>query len=139
MAKDNMFGFTNDQAEYDAAVAFREAAKADGWTCVPTYGDSEPVERAARLMRDGWVISILAREKVGKWKYEANVHAWGPDGMSIRTPRVYDFQVMQAELRTCKACGATDVPTHRYSFAGRCCEQCLPEMRRQHEGPGWDR
>ena len=26
---------------------------------------------------------------------------------------------------------------HQYSFAGRCCEKCLPAMRQEYETPGW--
>lgn len=25
----------------------------------------------------------------------------------------------------------------QFSFAGRCCEKCLPEMRKEYEQPGW--
>lgn len=30
------------------------------------------------------------------------------------------------------------VATKSYSFAGRACEQCVPELRRIHEQPGWN-
>jgi hypothetical protein len=131
------FGFTDDEAMYKAAIAYREAAVADGWTIKPTYGEHEPVERAATLTRDGWHMSILARTGEGKWKYTASVHIWAPDGVAIIPPDTYDFEQIKAAERTCMNCKATDVDTCRVGFAGRCCEKCLPEMRRVHEYAGW--
>lgn len=82
---------------------------------------------------------ILTRDPAGgsKWKYEAEVNIWGPDKLAIRPPATYDFAAIQAAQTTCSHCKKTGVKTQRYSFAGRCCEACLPEMRRKHEGPGW--
>src|SRR6185437_538235 len=53
------FGFTNDDAKIAAARQFRDAAVADGWSIAPTYGDSESVERAAKLRRDDFTMMIL--------------------------------------------------------------------------------
>jgi len=133
------FGFTNDRADLERVIQFRDAAVADGWVMTPTY-DFESVDRASHLHKDGFVISILSRdnsEAERNYKYEAQVSIWGPDGMAIKPPQTYDWPTIQAGLRTCNKCGATDVNTERYSFAGRCCAACLPEMRRQHERPGW--
>lgn len=44
-----------------------------------------------------------------------------------------------AVLNVCPVCGKS-VPfneQHRYSFAGRCCSECLPAMREKFEKPGW--
>lgn len=133
------FGFTNDIGRLDAANAYREAAIADGWSCTATYGN-EPVERAASLVKGGFKMGILARDRRGepsKWKAEVSIDIWGPDGLVVKPPDEYDWAKIQAGVRTCNSCGATNVDTQRYSFAGRCCAKCLPEMRRKHERPGW--
>ena len=147
------FGFTNDDKVYREVVAFRDAAIADGWVHRPTY-ESEPEERACRLSRGGFTMQILTRSRDnevldpsrgyhhsihGKWKYEAQVNIWGPDGLCISPGSpVYDMERIKAGLRRCDACGAKDVETQRYSFAGRCCAKCRPEMAAKYEKPGWD-
>ena len=70
-------------------------------------------------------------------KPEGSVSIWGPDSLAIAVPMPYSWDAIVAGARTCSACGKTDVDTQRFSFAGRCCAACLPEMRRQHERPGW--
>ena len=132
------FGFTNDKAEYDRVVAFRMAAIADGWTLAPTY-EHEPAESHATMSSDGFKAHVKARIKQPgeKWKYETEVSLWGPDGLHIPTPEVYSMDTLVEALRVCPKCKAKDVDTVRYSFAGRCCNVCLPEMRRRHEYPGW--
>jgi hypothetical protein len=132
------FGLTNSQADIDAVHAFREAAKADGWTCEPTYA-SEPEESAARLSREGFTMQLLSRanKPPNRYGFQAQVNIWGPDGLAINPPEVYDWQKIKAGLTTCSNCGKTDVPTQRYSFAGRACEACLPEMRAKHERGNW--
>ncbi len=133
------FGFTNDQGRLDAARAFRDAAAADGWSIAPTYGASESVERAASLERDGFKMMVMARTsgEGAKWRYEAKISIWGPDGLAIKPPNEYDFSAIAASLRRCNYCPATDVDTQRVGFAGRCCEACLPEQRKRVEYPGW--
>lgn len=45
----------------------------------------------------------------------------------------------KAEVNKCPVCGK-EVPLKEqkpYSFAGRCCKECLPEMREKYEQPGW--
>lgn len=133
------FGYTNDAQQISDIRAWRDAAIADGWACAPTYGDHESVGRAWRLSRDGFVAQGITREEVGKWKFEARLSVWGPDGKAIRLRGpLYSFDDVQAGVRTCNNCGATDVETHRYSFAGRCCAACLPAMREKHERRGWN-
>lgn len=44
-----------------------------------------------------------------------------------------------AAISVCPVCGKS-IPfneQHRYSFAGRCCIDCLPSMREKYEQPGW--
>jgi hypothetical protein len=132
-------GFTNDKNRIAEVRAWRDAAIADGWASAPTYGERESIDRACKMMRDGFVATCITREKAGSWAYEASLSVWGPDGKSIRLrgPN-YNFDEILAGLRSCNNCGATDVETHCYSFAGRCCAACLPAMREKSERPGWD-
>lgn len=127
--------------DYHAAVKWRDAAKADGWTSEPTY-KTESEERACRLRKDGFVAHILTRTPEPKpWntnpKHEGGVYLWGPDGLCIETPREYDFGAILAGLNKCGECKKDGVPTQRVGFAGRCCESCLPAARKKHEYPGW--
>lgn len=135
------FGFTNDRAKWEGANVYREAAIAGGWTCEATY-KSEPVDSAATLSRDGWKLSIISRDKSdkgGKWKYEASVHVWAPDGLQVTVSNQYDFEQLKAAIRNCNECGADDVETTRYSFAGRWCLKCnsSPELNKKYHYHGW--
>lgn len=138
--------FTNDPQRLADARTWRDAAIADGWTAEPTYKSfgSESMESHATLRRGGFVAHAMCRtiDKVkqpwSKWLYEAQISVWGPDGKAIIPPAAYNWSALVAGLRHCKPCGADDVETFRYSFAGRCCEACLPKMRAQYEWPGWD-
>ena len=130
-----------------AAIAWREAAVADGWVIRPTYGQ-ESVERAASLSHpDGFAAMVLARDNRGHDRPQqcyvpsvtAEVNVWGPDGLAVETGDAYDMDAIRAGLRICKTCGASDVDTQRYSFAGRCCASCRPKMAEKHEYAGWDR
>lgn len=131
------WGFTNDPDRIQGAKQFRDDAVADGWSIEPTYGDHEPMERAAKLCRDGYAMSVITREKTGGWQFEAKVHIWGPDRLAIDPPEFYDFAEIERRTRICGYCGATEVRTQRVGFAGRCCENCLPAMRKRIETPGW--
>lgn len=134
---ENEFGFTKDVGHIALATAYREAAVADGWSCAQI--SNEPIERWAKLSKDGYVMHVMARKLEGnrKWAAEVQVCIWGPDGMVIKPPDTYDWQKITAGLRHCNNCDADDVDTQRYSFAGRCCAKCIDEMRRTHERPGW--
>lgn len=45
----------------------------------------------------------------------------------------------QSEINKCPICGksVTYSEQSRYSFAGRCCKDCLPKMKEKYEKPGW--
>lgn len=134
------FGFTNDRAKFEAAQAFRDAAVADGWSIKPTYGKSEDVGRVSSLERDGFKMMAMTRDHTNdrhKWKYEAQISIWGPDGLAVTPPETYDFAEIRARIRRCSYCKTSNVETERVGFAGRCCAECLPEMRRKIEVPGW--
>lgn len=130
-------GYTNDSARFAAAVAWREAAIADGWDAKPGYPNHEAMERVCHLSKDGYIVHVLTREKVGKWAYQASVNVWGPDGLAIKPPFVYDMAAITAGTRHCNYCNADDVDTERVGFAGRCCAACLPRQREIAERPGW--
>lgn len=133
------YGFTNNEDRLKGAQQFRDDAERDGWVKTATYG-SESIERTSSLSRDGFKMMVLTRDNSadgrGK-KYEAAVHLWGPDRLSIPTPRFYDFNELVRLTRVCTKCKAEDVETERYSFAGRCCSACLPKMKAATEQPGW--
>ena len=133
------FGFTTDARLLKAAEQFRDAASADGWGMRATYG-SESIDRASTLWRGRWSMMILTRnnESDGRGKkYEASVHIWAHDRLAVEVPEFYDFAELQRRTRVCSNCKAEDVETQRFSFAGRCCEACLPKMRAATEQPGW--
>jgi hypothetical protein len=121
---------------------FRDDAVKDGWSIKPTY-NHESVESASHLYKDGFVISILTRTNDLRLYpnvnnlYEVEISIWGPDGLAIEPPREYDMKKIIDGMRFCKYCGKTDVDTFRYSFAGRCCKECLPALREEYEQPGW--
>lgn len=139
----------DNKQSYDRVVEFRRALLADGWTVEATY-KSEPVESASTCKKDGFVISLLSRDWLEtkqhypwyknaqpKRRYECSINIWGPDSLAIEPPETYDFAFIRRGLRTCNNCKREDVDTYRYSFAGRCCVDCLAEMQRIHEFPGW--
>src|ERR1700675_3073414 len=100
------FGFTNDDARLHAAQAFRDAAAADGWSMRSTY-ESESIDRASTLRRDGFTMQVLTRdnsEQKRKWKHEAQISIWGPDGLAIKPPSTYDFAEIMARTRRCGYC-----------------------------------
>jgi hypothetical protein len=130
------FGFTNDGKQMELAYAFIEAAITDGWEQYQSY-PSESTERACKLKREGFVISAITRTKVGKWKFEVQLNAWGPDGLCIKLPIVYNPETFLKAETTCGICNKEVEKTFRYSFAGRACADCIPEARKKHEQPGW--
>lgn len=133
------WGFTHDPVHLTAVAQWRDAAVADGWSIEPTYGDSEPVERAARLTREGWVVQVLSREstEAGK-KHCAEISVWTPDGLAVKTPAFYSMGDLIARTRWCSRCKAADVDTQRVGFAGRVCEACIESARKEVETPGWN-
>jgi hypothetical protein len=132
-----MFGFTNDKTVYDRVVKFKQDAIADGWQARPTYEGHESIDRVCSLQKDDWKMMVLTRTDTGKWLFEADITIWAPDGLVIVPPLEYDWQAIQQRVNHCNACGKGNIKTHRYSFAGRCCEDCLPAMRKEHEYSGW--
>lgn len=132
----NDWGYSNDATRFNEINQFVADAVADGWTLEQTY-DSEPSMRACKLKREGFVISVITRKNVGKWKYEANIHAWAPDKLAVIVPAVYSWDAFKDSQTTCNLCLKAGVETQRYSFAGRCCADCIEQARKDHEQPGW--
>lgn len=124
------FGFTNYPTRHAAAITWRDAAIADGWSARATYGNSESFDRASSLDHpDGYKVMILSRtnDKPGaKWKFEAQVSVWGPDGLTIKPPAEYDMVAIRAAVENCHYCGKTGCKTERVGFAGRACATCAP-------------
>jgi len=120
------YGFTNDLAQLEAVRKFRDAAIADGWQAKPTYPDHEDIGRASSLSRDGWTMSIMSRENIGKWKGKAEITIWAPDGLQIEPPATYDWATIQDRLNVCLACKKRVQTTYR-----------LPALKKEHEYPGW--
>lgn len=129
--------------ELQRAQKFRDDAVKDGWSIKPTYDHHESVDSASTLSKDGFVMSILTRtNNLNKYPnvknlYEVSIAIWGPDKLAIEVPDHYDMQKIIDGMRFCRHCGKTDVDTFRYSFAGRCCKDCLPALREKYEQPGW--
>lgn len=117
---------------------WRRDAVAAGWVASATY-DHEPIESAMRLSSpDGWEAqSLLRLSDDPKRNSEVSLHLWGPDGLSVEPPPYFDQAVLSQLLLTCQRCEATDVPTQRVGFAGRVCEACIKDARKEVERPGW--
>lgn len=88
---------------------------------------------------------------------DGTINVFGPDDLQIKVPLIYPGkQYFVDALVTCQYCGngpnrhyfkdpATGdydlchpVATYRFSFAGRACRQCIPELQKVHERPGWN-
>lgn len=132
---ENMFGFTNDAAEYRRVIDFREAAKLDGWEHRATY-KNESAKRVTTLVRDGYKIHAMSRTNVGKWKYEAQICIWGPDGCAIKPPSVYGWDAITSNYLRCHFCGEVS-ELHQVGFANKACASCLPAAKKKLEYPGW--
>jgi len=134
------FGFTNDERRFQDAVEFRKSLQKDGWTTSsPTPQGTESTEIWSKHEKEGFIARILTRthEPNHKFKYQVTVSLWGPDRLAIKPPYVYDWEFIKAGVRTCNECGAQDVETFRFSFAGRACAKCIPALKEKYEKPGW--
>jgi len=129
------FGFTNDKERYDAAIAYKDSAIADGWSLkTEENGNCDYFI----LNREGFTMHCMARlhKSTCKWKYQAEVTIWGPDGLQIRVPDMYDWEEIQKRVDVCMSCGAVG-KIQRVGFAGRYCSKCVPAQRKIQEFPGW--
>ncbi|MGC9030088.1 MAG: hypothetical protein ACP5LD_10500 [Desulfomonilaceae bacterium] len=111
-----------------------KSAEADGWK---TYHGLSGLLGMEEAVRGAKVVDGL-----GEFNFVAiigensEVGMWGPDGLQTVVP--FPYRSPGADLlETCPVCGATGVKTYQYSFAGRACAKCLPEMKRKYESPGW--
>lgn len=122
--------------EYNDAMVFRKAAMEDGWSTEPG-SPNETAFRYSHHTKDGYTMHIVTRLNDNPENTWSSVSIWGPDDLCIQPPSVYDWGLIQERLRYCATCGTNDVDTFRYSFAGRACKDCLPELKRIHEFRGW--
>ena len=124
------WGLTNDPIWIERTKAYRDAALQDGW--VATDDTDE------HFKKEGFKLHVLSRiETGGKYKYAATIDIWGPDGLVIIPPNEYNWESIKSRVRRCNYCDKEDVETHRVSFAGRCCSECLPEKQKKLEYLGW--
>jgi hypothetical protein len=154
------FNFTNDNSGYDKSCKWRDDAIADGWEHKATYDPQELESRACSLSKlvdvpglrlyperrftEGLhdfraLIITRANENDGKWKYEAGVSVWGPDGLALFPGEVYDMNFLIRGLKVCHFCHKEGVDTSRVGFASRCCRDCYPEAVKEAEYPGWNK
>lgn len=124
------------QEKLDAVRRWRDAAVADGWSQEAMYGPYEDVDRVARLRKDGWVAQVFMRVYDTGYIH-ANVTIWGPDNLQVTVPPIYSMEALVKNLRKCLNCGAEDVDVVSYSFAGRCCKACFPELARKTMSGNW--
>ena len=128
-------------ADFELAVVpyrkWEEDAVKDGWIAEPMYEKGESMETALSLRKDGFHVQMIRRPPKDRTKGNIDGSIWGPDGLQIPWQMEYNWDNLVAATRVCGNCGAQDVPTFRYSFAGRCCKDCLPKMRAKYEKPGW--
>ncbi len=128
------FGFTSDKTRLKAARQYRLDALADGWIEEKPEHSKDPLNQYSHLSRDtGWKMHVMARinPEGSTSKYQCSVDVWGPDGLVVRTPNVYSREELKRGVKHCNVCGADNVKTQRYSFAGRGCKSCCekPEQR----------
>lgn len=115
-------------------------AIADGWTAEPTYGNTEPIERAARLTRDGFVVQAITRPKgPPQWaaKDEVKLSVWGPDDLAVKAPATYSMAELQRQLHVCGECNGEFEKIVRLGFAGRVCPECRVRLAPTVEHKGW--
>lgn len=108
-----------------------KAAVADGWVATPLY-ENEPINHAAKLTRDGWIVQAIDRPN-----QRSSMNIWAPDRLAIKVPETYSMVELIKRLRWCHYCDSKDVNTQRVSFAGRCCTECLLEQQKIQEYRGW--
>lgn len=130
------FGFTNDDKEYQRVLEYRKAVMNDGWVSKPRY-NNEPIESYSEHHKEGFILTIGSRKKVGKWKYECDISIWGPDQLAVAPPLEYNWEEILERLTRCDICKETGIPVQRVAFANRVCKNCLPEARKKLESPGW--
>lgn len=133
------FGHTNNPAAKHKLDKYINDMVNDGWSFWPTYGAAESFLSAITLERLGYKCVAVNRtlEPGLKFRYECAISMWGPDGLRLDVPEKYSWSEVLANAEICDICRSKHNPSHRYSFAGRCCEKCLATARQRFEPPGW--
>lgn len=116
------------------------SAKNDGWKF--TRESSNPkqdwYEAEVVVIHVGQFKLLAYTNKYANDKTSSFLNLWGPDRLVVE-PHLPYVRPSKEDLRICPVCGQAQVDTYQYSFAGRCCKDCLPEMRRMNEPEGWTR
>lgn len=124
-----------------SVLAWIDAAVADGWTREATY-QTEGIERASKLTRDWYQVSVLTREpKETKWgvdRAQYSMSAWCPRGLALEIPHPYSFEALKANENLCSECKQMKPKTSRVAFANRVCDDCKPSAKAKYEKHGWD-
>lgn len=136
------FNFIDDwnegKRQSDEVHAWIKAAITDGWILSKTY-ESEDLNRSGTLNKNKWKATYVTRvDKTQDRRGYVRLTVWGPDNLTvILKGAIYNWQELQDGLHTCNYCKRNNVSVQRVSFAGRCCETCLPRQRKISEYPGW--
>lgn len=91
----------------------------------------------------GYVITVY-KDSIDIWiayEIDGNIHAGLSvcKNLNINTSLSECIAKAKVERNICPVC-RKEVPykdQHRFSFAGRCCQDCLPAMKAKYEQPGW--
>ena len=106
----------------------------EGWEAKDEFGNPSP-DGDWKYTKEGFSIHIYNSAVRGNAALDLS--AWGPDKLAVTVNLPYSMDSLRHELQRCHECGAYPVETVRYSFAGRCCKQCRPELAKKYEFPGW--
>lgn len=113
---------------------WRVDAVADGWACNPIY-NTETVEEAAELTKNGWVCQIYIRPE-----HSIQIAVWSDKGHALlEIPERYNMTNLQAQSFLCHFCNK-HTPSNelkRVGFANVACTGCLASAKKQIEFPGW--
>lgn len=125
---------------------FKEADEMGHEICINTDSSPASLEIVVKEELDdknfGFLIMPTKNEV---WVYSLVDIGYGPrSGLNICTCRHDDslssiISKARSEANKCPVCGK-EIPfkdQERYSFAGRCCKECLPAMKDKYEQPGW--
>jgi len=121
--------------------AWKIAAFTDGWGVQRSY-QNEPVDSACTMWRhdpDFKALLLMREKSETRTRGYFNISIWGPDGLFVRPIFPYHMATLLDELHVCSSCGAKNITPYRYSFAGRCCADCLPKLQARYERDGWNR
>lgn len=83
-----------------------------------------------------WGIDVYSAINFGE-TISSNIQIWDFNNLEVSLNEVVAKSIEQMNI--CPKCNK-EVPfdeQERYSFAGRCCKECLPKMKAKYEYNGW--